>query len=197
MDNLSPGPDNGCPGGVQFGPFRSLRSRMMMPLISIALLAAILVAIASYWLAHRAVMVQVEQRFAAIHRAIQQTNFPLTKGVLSTLGELTAAHWITMSVDGRVIDATPGSEQDANLETAVQRWAGRAMAERAVAGDKADDANPQSQQIDSLYEQFLAAAEPALLQTVLDATQGNRAAAAQRLGLHRTTLRERLKRYGL
>lgn len=110
MDNLSPGPDNGCPGGVQFGPFRSLRSRMMMPLISIALLAAILVAIASYWLAHRAVMVQVEQRFAAIHRAIQQTNFPLTKGVLSTLGELTAAHWITMSVDGKVIDATFASE---------------------------------------------------------------------------------------
>lgn len=95
------------------------------------------------------------------------------------------------------LDTAPESEQNANLETAVQRWVGRAMAERTAAAHKGADANPHAQQIDSLYEQFLAAAEPALLQTVLDATQGNRAAAAQRLGLHRTTLRERLKRYGL
>lgn len=49
----------------------------------------------------------------------------------------------------------------------------------------------------SLYERFLEATEPALLRTVLQQTGGNRAAAAERLGLHRATLRERMKRYGL
>ncbi len=46
-----------------------------------------------------------------------------------------------------------------------------------------------------LHERFLAATEPALLRVVLEHTQGNRAAAAERLGIHRGTLRERLKKY--
>jgi len=48
-----------------------------------------------------------------------------------------------------------------------------------------------------LYERFLQATEPALLRTVLKQTGGNRAAAAEQLGMHRGTLRERMKRYGL
>lgn len=48
-----------------------------------------------------------------------------------------------------------------------------------------------------LYEQFLAATEPALFRAVLDAAGGNRTAAADALGLHRATLRDRLKRYGI
>ncbi len=48
-----------------------------------------------------------------------------------------------------------------------------------------------------LYERFLQATEPALLKTVLKQTGGNRAAAAEQLGMHRGTLRERMKRYGL
>jgi two-component system nitrogen regulation response regulator GlnG len=47
-----------------------------------------------------------------------------------------------------------------------------------------------------LMEQFLAQVEPPLLKAVLDQTGGNRAAAAQWLGIHRGTLRERLRRYG-
>lgn len=48
-----------------------------------------------------------------------------------------------------------------------------------------------------LYERFLQATEPALLRAVLQQTGGNRAAAADKLGMHRATLRERIKRYGL
>ncbi|MFG0336147.1 MAG: helix-turn-helix domain-containing protein [Maioricimonas sp. JB049] len=39
--------------------------------------------------------------------------------------------------------------------------------------------------------------EPTLLRTVLEQCDGNRAAAARRLGMHRSTLRQKLRRYGL
>jgi two-component system nitrogen regulation response regulator GlnG len=49
--------------------------------------------------------------------------------------------------------------------------------------------------ISDLYERFLSAVEPTMLRVVLEHTQGNRLAAAQLLGMHRGTLRERMKRY--
>jgi len=49
----------------------------------------------------------------------------------------------------------------------------------------------------SIHAQFLAAVEPALFDVVLRHTSGNRAKAAELLGVHRSTLRERLKTYGL
>lgn len=48
-----------------------------------------------------------------------------------------------------------------------------------------------------LHERLLHAVEPALLAQVLKHTQGNRAKAAEILGIHRGTLRERLRNYGL
>ncbi len=47
------------------------------------------------------------------------------------------------------------------------------------------------------YERFLEAVERPLLARVLEDTHGNRALAAERLGLHRTTLRKKLRKYGL
>jgi two-component system nitrogen regulation response regulator GlnG len=49
----------------------------------------------------------------------------------------------------------------------------------------------------ALHSQFLAAAEPALLQFAIEESGGNRAKAAELLGIHRGTLRERLRAYGL
>lgn len=46
-----------------------------------------------------------------------------------------------------------------------------------------------------LYERFLELVEPPLLRVILKQCHGNRAAAAQRLGIHRATLRQRLSRY--
>jgi DNA-binding NtrC family response regulator len=47
------------------------------------------------------------------------------------------------------------------------------------------------------YEDFLATVESVMLRIILLKHQGNRAAAAEQLGMHRATLRERLKKYGL
>ncbi|TWU58173.1 sigma-54-dependent transcriptional regulator [Rubripirellula reticaptiva] len=48
-----------------------------------------------------------------------------------------------------------------------------------------------------LHAKFLAAAEPSLLAVVLQVTGGNRAKAAEILGIHRGTLRDRLRVYGM
>lgn len=49
----------------------------------------------------------------------------------------------------------------------------------------------------ALFEQFLNLVEPPLLRAVLDRCGNNRAAAAQLLGIHRTTFRQKLRRYGI
>ena len=49
-----------------------------------------------------------------------------------------------------------------------------------------------------LYERFLELVEPPLLRAVLlERCRGNRAAAAQMLGIHRATLRRKLRQYGI
>lgn len=48
----------------------------------------------------------------------------------------------------------------------------------------------------ALYERYLQIVEPALLRTVLEHCGENRAAAARLLGIHRATLRQKLRRYG-
>jgi DNA-binding NtrC family response regulator len=48
-----------------------------------------------------------------------------------------------------------------------------------------------------LHEECLAVVERALIEEMLQRCDGNRAAIAARLGMHRTTLRQKIKRYGL
>ena len=60
-----------------------------------------------------------------------------------------------------------------------------------AAGELSSGSDPQ------LYERFLQLVEPPLLEAVLEHCQGNRAAAAQLLGLHRATLRQKLRRHGM
>ncbi len=52
-------------------------------------------------------------------------------------------------------------------------------------------------ELQDLHARFLAATEPALLKVVLAATSGNRAKAAEILGIHRGTLRDRLRSYDM
>ena len=49
----------------------------------------------------------------------------------------------------------------------------------------------------TLYDRFLALVEPPLLQELLRRNQGNRASAALQIGIHRATLRQKLRKYGI
>ena len=70
-------------------------------------------------------------------------------------------------------------------QLAISRWTASAAREHAASDDS------------QLYERFLQLAEPPLLDAVLRHCNGNRAAAAQLLGLHRATLRQKMRRHGL
>lgn len=49
----------------------------------------------------------------------------------------------------------------------------------------------------NLYEEFLSLVEPPFLKTLLEQCNQNKAAAAQILGIHRSTLRQKLRKYDL
>jgi two-component system nitrogen regulation response regulator GlnG len=71
-------------------------------------------------------------------------------------------------------------------------------AREEVAGWTADEAARFGTADDpQLYERFLRLVEPPLLEAVLRHCNGNRAAAAHLLGLHRATLRQKMRRHGL
>ena len=76
----------------------------------------------------------------------------------------------------------PSSQTGFNADLAA--WVRRAFHDRAQNGP-------------AVYEQFLELAEPPLLQAALEECGGNRAAAAQILGIHRATLRQKLRKYGI
>ncbi len=72
-----------------------------------------------------------------------------------------------------------------SLESLVQSWIKHELAQ----GDAAATSG--------LFDRFLAVVEPIFLREGLEATKGNRTGAADLLGMHRATLREKLKRYGI
>ncbi|MBI3861258.1 MAG: sigma-54-dependent Fis family transcriptional regulator [Planctomycetia bacterium] len=74
---------------------------------------------------------------------------------------------------------------DARAHREISTWAS------VEAAGLAESDDPQ------LYERFLQLVEPPLLAAVLEHCRGNRAAAASLLGLHRATLRQKLRRHGL
>jgi two-component system nitrogen regulation response regulator GlnG len=64
------------------------------------------------------------------------------------------------------------------LDAAVRAWTRLQLTQESVEG--------------RLYQAFLSEVEPSLFETVLRSTAGNRAAAADVLGIHRATLRKKL-----
>lgn len=83
-------------------------------------------------------------------------------------------------------DTEPSNENAGNAaQAAVRAWAQAALQQADI------------DEMPALYEQFLEAFEPILLEETLAVTAQNRAAAADRLGIHRGTLRQKLRRHGL
>jgi two-component system nitrogen regulation response regulator GlnG len=75
-------------------------------------------------------------------------------------------------------EAIPDDTGQSELDAAVRQWARDQMADSSSHG--------------RIYQEFLARVEPSLFETVLSRTTGNRAAAADALGIHRATLRKKL-----
>jgi two-component system nitrogen regulation response regulator GlnG len=93
---------------------------------------------------------------------------------------------------------THGTEQAmaAVLDLARQLILARQQPKNQMDDVQSTSAN-ESIRVGSLYEEYLNFVEPPLLKAVLESVDGNRSAAAEVLGMHRTTLRDRLKRYQL
>ncbi|EMI55698.1 sigma-54-dependent transcriptional regulator [Rhodopirellula sallentina] len=76
------------------------------------------------------------------------------------------------------------SSPQGSLEKSIEQW--------ALSSLQSSDEPPQD-----LHAKFLAATEPTLFKIILAHTGGNRAKASEILGIHRGTLRDRLRSYGM
>ncbi len=70
------------------------------------------------------------------------------------------------------------------IDQVIRSWANESLRKTPAGGEP-------------LHARFLASTEPALLQFAIDHTGGNRVKAAELLGIHRGTLRDRLRAYGM
>lgn len=95
------------------------------------------------------------------------------------------------SLESQTADRSITGSYAEHLEQATRSWLqSQCEQESRIHGDSEIPAG-------FLYDHFLAIAERALIQAMLEECGGNRAAVASRLGLHRTTLRQKMKRYEL
>ena len=88
-------------------------------------------------------------------------------------------------------------ESQSLLETYVTTWTTEKLQQLDSLEQKNPSSNEENPLPGTLYEDFLNVVEPSLLKAVLDHHAGNRAAAASTLGLHRSTLRQKTRRYRL
>jgi two-component system nitrogen regulation response regulator GlnG len=77
-----------------------------------------------------------------------------------------------------------------SIATIVQEWLNTKLSEQCT---EPGDGN----EFGMLYDEFLALVEPPLLEELLKRLAHNRAATATKLGLHRSTLRQKMRRYGI
>jgi DNA-binding NtrC family response regulator len=82
--------------------------------------------------------------------------------------------------------------------SAAPRSAGSDLSDRLAEWARWQVAHPTANAGDgSLYERFIELIEPPLLEAVMENCRQNRAAAAEILGIHRATLRQKLRKYGM
>jgi DNA-binding NtrC family response regulator len=102
--------------------------------------------------------------------------------ILARGGAIRPEHLPAAAVDSAGVPASIDQEIQARLA----EWTRQEMQQR------------RSQPTETLlYERFLELTEPPILQAALKACLKNRAAAAQMLGMHRATLRQKLRKYGI
>ncbi len=115
---------------------------------------------------------------------VRELRNTLEHAALLARGQVITVHHLPEAQ--RVTVATAADQQQVTLADMVQQWLQKQLESEGQGG-------PQ----DGLFDRFMAEVEPVLLRGVIDASRGSRAAAAQKLGMHRATLREKMRRYGI
>ncbi|MDG2224337.1 MAG: HAMP domain-containing sensor histidine kinase [Rubripirellula sp.] len=86
--------------------FRSLRIRLLVPLLGVAVLASVAVAVGSYWIGDRWARQQASDRYAAIESTIAPATFLLTQPVLRSVSALTKTELLAVNAQGVVIQSS-------------------------------------------------------------------------------------------
>ena len=87
---------------------------------------------------------------------------------------------------------TPAVASDLGKE--VRRWALDQLDRLSQLGQRIQGSHSDDN-FGTMYEDFLSIVEPPLLQAMMDASNHNRALVAAQLGMHRSTLRQKMRRY--
>ena len=86
--------------------FRSLRLRLLLPIVGCAVLAAVAVASGSLWLGNRWATEERDNRFQAIRTTLSEASFPLNAIVLDSLAELTQTELVALGHAGQIRQST-------------------------------------------------------------------------------------------
>ncbi|WP_231753232.1 sensor histidine kinase [Rosistilla carotiformis] len=100
--------------------FRSLRIRLLAPLVLCSLLAAVAVAAVSYGLAQRWATRDLQARWVGIQRTLSESTFPLNLVVLRLLADLTQSELVTLDSSGAVLQRTVDAPVERIAEFAAE-----------------------------------------------------------------------------
>lgn len=87
-------------------PFRSLRIRLLIPLLTTSIGIAILVAVVSAWLGSQWGKRSVDAQFVGMEQTLRKSSFPMTEPVLRLLAELTQSQLISYDHAGDRLHST-------------------------------------------------------------------------------------------
>ncbi|QDV26267.1 sensor histidine kinase [Aureliella helgolandensis] len=93
----------------------SLRVRLLVPLLAVSVVAALVVAMASYSLGSHWATQEFEKRFLGMRQSLSRASFPLNDSVVGSLAELTQADLVTLGTDGQVLASTLQNTQSRRL----------------------------------------------------------------------------------
>ena len=93
-------------------------------------------------------------------------------------------------IEVRTTQQPADEARNLSLAAIVKEWLNGKLTEESNGTDN-------SGEFGMLYDDFLALVEPPLLEELLSRLSHNRAATATKLGLHRSTLRQKMRRYGI
>lgn len=94
--------------------FRSLRIRLLLPLLGVAVLASVAVAFGSYWIGDHWARRQASDRYTAIESTIAPATFLLTEPVIRSVSALTKTELLAVNAQGVVVQSSMKS-----IDTAI------------------------------------------------------------------------------